>query len=99
MRSVLENESARLPFHLAIHEVDYPSAAPSEALVRVKAVSLNRGEVRMAFHAEAALRPGWDLAGIVEIAHFELEEMRGSSTCATSSAQATRALHLTLAAR
>lgn len=54
------------PGHLVIHEVDYPSAAPSEALVRVKAVSLNRGEVRMAFNAEAGLRPGWDLAGIVE---------------------------------
>ncbi len=51
---------------LVIHEVDFPSAASSVALVRVKAVSLNRGEVRTAFNAEAGLRPGWDLAGIVE---------------------------------
>jgi NADPH2:quinone reductase len=54
------------PGRLVIHEVDFPSAAPSEALVQVKAVSLNRGEVRTAFNAEAGLRPGWDLAGIVE---------------------------------
>jgi NADPH:quinone reductase len=51
---------------LVIRDVDYPSAAPSEALVRVKAISLNRGEVRTVFNAEAGLRPGWDLAGIVE---------------------------------
>ncbi|MFL5629426.1 MAG: zinc-binding dehydrogenase, partial [Ktedonobacteraceae bacterium] len=51
---------------LVIRDVDYPSALPSEALVRVKAISLNRGEVRTVFNAEAGLRPGWDLAGIVE---------------------------------
>ena len=63
-RAVVVDPAA--PGRLVIHEVDYPSAAPSEALVRVKAISLNRGEVRTAFNAEAGLRPGWDLAGIVE---------------------------------
>src|SRR5256885_17014047 len=62
-RAVVVDPAA--PGRLVIHEVDYPSAAPSEALVRVKAISLNRGEVRTAFNAEAGLRPGWDLAGIV----------------------------------
>ncbi len=51
---------------LAIAEVEVPSPAPSEALVRVAAVSLNRGEVRRAARAEAGYRPGWDLAGTVE---------------------------------
>ncbi len=40
---------------------------PSQALVRVKANSLNLGEVRRALTmAEAGWRPGWDLAGVVE---------------------------------
>lgn len=40
---------------------------PSQALVRVKAISLNLGEVRRALTmAEPGWRPGWDLAGIVE---------------------------------
>jgi NADPH:quinone reductase-like Zn-dependent oxidoreductase len=51
---------------LIISDVDYPLAAPSEAIVRVKAISLNRGEVRTASNAEAGWRPGWDLAGVVE---------------------------------
>ena len=38
-----------------------PVALPHEALVRVRAFSLNRGEV-----LEPANEPGWDLAGIVE---------------------------------
>ena len=51
---------------LVFRDVAYPSPAPSEALVRVKAISLNRGEVRRALMAEAGWRPGWDIAGIVE---------------------------------
>ena len=54
------------PGRLVIRDVDYPSASPSEAIVRVKAISLNRGEVRTASNAEAGWRPGWDLTGIVE---------------------------------
>lgn len=64
IRAVVVDPSA--PERLVIRDFDYPSASPSGALVRVKAVSLNRGEVRTAFNAEAGLRPGWDLAGIVE---------------------------------
>ncbi|MBI2161750.1 MAG: zinc-binding dehydrogenase [Candidatus Rokubacteria bacterium] len=37
-----------------------------EAVVRVRAISLNRGEVRRSGLAAAGWRPGWDLAGEVE---------------------------------
>jgi NADPH2:quinone reductase len=61
---VVEPES---PSHLAFREVEEPSPGPSEALVRVAAISLNRGEVRRAqTSSEAGFRPGWDLAGTVE---------------------------------
>ncbi|WNS46871.1 zinc-binding dehydrogenase [Paenibacillus sp. MMS20-IR301] len=46
-------------------EVDAPQAKPWEALVQVKAVSLNRGEVSDAKNQEMSSRPGWDFAGIV----------------------------------
>lgn len=55
--------------HLALHEVEQPSPAPTEALVRVSAISLNLGEVRTAVMrppTAAGWRPGWDLAGVVE---------------------------------
>src|SRR5581483_794012 len=55
-----------VPGRLTIREVAAPTPAPSEALVRVAALSLNRGEVRRAASAEAGWRPGWDLAGTVE---------------------------------
>src|SRR5450759_4803751 len=51
---------------LIFRDVGYPAASFSEALIRVKAISLNRGEVHTALNAEAGWRPGWDLAGIVE---------------------------------
>jgi NADPH:quinone reductase-like Zn-dependent oxidoreductase len=50
---------------LAIKEVEAPQPDPSEALVQVAAISLNRGEVLGAMHFEAGWRPGWDLAGTV----------------------------------
>lgn len=53
------------PSHFAFMEVDAPQAQPWEALVQVKAVSLNRGEVKDAKDQEASSRPGWDFAGIV----------------------------------
>jgi NADPH2:quinone reductase len=54
------------PARLALGAVEAPSPTPSEALVRVVAISLNRGEVRGAQSAPAGNRIGWDLAGIVE---------------------------------
>jgi NADPH2:quinone reductase len=48
-----------------IKEVEAPQPGPSEVLVQVEAISLNRGEVMRAMAAEAGWRPGWDLAGTV----------------------------------
>jgi NADPH:quinone reductase-like Zn-dependent oxidoreductase len=54
---------------LAIKQVAAPAPGPSEAVVRVKAISLNLGEVRRSLTmAEAGFRPGWDLAGVVATA-------------------------------
>jgi NADPH2:quinone reductase len=49
-----------------IREFSAPIAQPNQAIIRVKAISLNRGEVRMALKATAPRRIGWDFAGIVE---------------------------------
>jgi NADPH2:quinone reductase len=64
IRAVVVDPDA--PGRLALREVDQPAPVPSEALVRVAAVSLNRGELRRAAAAQAGWRPGWDLAGTVE---------------------------------
>jgi len=52
--------------NLSLAEVGEPEPGPSESIVRVAAVSLNRGEVRRAEAADPGFRPGWDLAGTVE---------------------------------
>ena len=54
------------PGRFVISDFPAPEATPSQAIVRVKAVSINRGEVRYSMSAPAGRRPGWDLAGIVE---------------------------------
>ena len=51
---------------LVIASVPDPTPDRGEAIVRVRAISLNRGEVRRAGQAAAGWRPGWDLAGQVE---------------------------------
>ncbi|MEH1884246.1 MULTISPECIES: zinc-binding dehydrogenase [unclassified Nostoc] len=56
-----------VPGRLALSEVNTPKPAPDEALVRVAAISLNRGEIKRSTTAEAGWQPGWDLAGVVEI--------------------------------
>ena len=50
----------------AIEEVADPTPAPSEALVRVRAISVNRGEIRSLTLRDAGQVHGWDLAGVVE---------------------------------
>ncbi len=55
------------PNRLVLREVEEASPAPSEVLIRVAAVSLNRGEVRRAQTTkQAGFRPGWDVAGTIE---------------------------------
>jgi NADPH2:quinone reductase len=54
------------PDRFVIRDVPAPQATPNQALVRVKAISLNRGEVRRSMSAPDGHRPGWDFAGIVE---------------------------------
>lgn len=54
------------PGRLVIRPVPEPAPERGEAIVRVRAISLNRGEVRRSGMAPAGWRPGWDLAGVVE---------------------------------
>jgi len=54
------------PGRLAIRPVADPAPDRGEAIVAVRAISLNRGEVRRSTMAAAGWRPGWDLAGVVE---------------------------------
>jgi len=49
-----------------IKEISFPEPKYNEAIIKVKAVSLNRGELRAAFSKKAEWVPGWDLAGVVE---------------------------------
>ena len=51
---------------LVLKPVPEPVPDRSEAIVRVRAISLNRGEVRRSMTAAAGWRPGWDLAGVIE---------------------------------
>jgi NADPH:quinone reductase-like Zn-dependent oxidoreductase len=51
---------------LALGEVEAPSPRANEALVRVHAISLNRGECNRAQNSPAGSLLGWDIAGVVE---------------------------------
>lgn len=64
MNAVLVDRAA--PGGLVLRPVPEPVPLPSEALVRVRAISLNLGEVRRARGAADGWRPGWDFAGTVE---------------------------------
>jgi len=53
------------PGGIELRDVAEPEPAANEALVAVRAVSLNRGEVRRSQSADEGFRPGWDVAGEV----------------------------------
>jgi NADPH2:quinone reductase len=76
MHAVLSTGNADAP--VVVSQTPLPVPRPSEALVRVHAVSLNPGELRRA-RARAAHEPiGWDFAGVVERA-ARRERSRGTA--------------------
>jgi NADPH:quinone reductase len=54
------------PARVGFRSVEPPVPLATEALVRVRAISLNRGEVVYRVQGAAGTRLGWDLAGVVE---------------------------------
>lgn len=64
MRALVVDSST--PSRIAFHDVPDPVLIPGEALVEVKAFSLNRGEMRMLGSIPDGTRPGWDFAGVLK---------------------------------
>jgi NADPH:quinone reductase-like Zn-dependent oxidoreductase len=56
----------KAPPHVALADVPAPTPLPHEALVSVRAFSLNRGEVLDLAQSTAWAAAGWDLAGTVQ---------------------------------
>jgi NADPH:quinone reductase-like Zn-dependent oxidoreductase len=63
MRALVATGNAASP--LELREVDEPHPAPDEAVVEVKNVSINRGELRLLGARPAGWRPGQDVAGTI----------------------------------
>ncbi len=65
MRALVADNSAS--GRVVLRDVPEPVPAPGEAVVQVRAFSINRGELRMLRTAADGFRPGWDFAGVVEV--------------------------------
>ncbi len=64
MKAITTDKDKRL----IITDVDPPAPQRGEALIRVHSISVNRGEIRRSLAANPGFRPGWDVAGVVEVA-------------------------------
>jgi NADPH2:quinone reductase len=53
------------PANIELREVDEPNREPNEAIVEVRASSLNRGECSALQSAPDGWRPGWDVSGVI----------------------------------
>jgi NADPH:quinone reductase len=63
MLALVNTPSAPIPVEL--NEVPEPAPLPSEAIVEVRAFSLNRGELALLANRPEGWRPGQDIAGVV----------------------------------
>src|SRR4051812_29777160 len=64
IKGIVVDQSA--PGNIRIAELPAPTPMPHEALIRVAATSLNRGEIRNAGSGQSGRRIGWDFAGTVQ---------------------------------
>ena len=64
MRALVVDSSA--PGRIALRDVPEPVPVPGEVLVEVRAISLNRGELRALGSVADGYCPGWDCAGILQ---------------------------------
>ena len=63
MRALIVDPAA--PGHIRLGETSDPTPRPDQLLIRVEAISLNRGELPAYSGAAAGSVPGWDAAGVV----------------------------------
>src|SRR6266852_2686600 len=63
MRALVATGTPAAP--LEMRSVDEPALEPNQALVDVRAISINRGELRLLAARPSGWRPGQDVAGIV----------------------------------
>ncbi len=63
MRSLVATGNQQAP--LELREVDEPTPAANECVIETRAVSINRGELRLLAARPAGWRPGQDVAGVV----------------------------------